>query len=277
MGCHFTGDSISVISDFLIAEMEILIISIVALLASTLTFFSGFGLGTLLLPAFALFFPLELAIALTGFVHFANNIFKLVLVGRHSNWEVIKKFGLPAILFAFLGAGTMLLLSDIDALHTYTWRDTVYEISLIKLIIACLLIFFALMEVHPKVREVQFDKNKLALGGMLSGFFGGLSGHQGALRSAFLIRAGLSKEAFIATGVVIACLIDVSRLFVYFAHFKQQDFSENFLLLSVTTLAALAGALIGNKYLKKITYLTIQRIVAVLLFLIAIGLAAGTI
>jgi hypothetical protein len=38
---------------------------------------------------------------------------------------------------------------------------------------------------------------------------------QRALRSAFLIRAGLSKEAFIATGVVVAAIIDVTRLGVY--------------------------------------------------------------
>ena len=38
----------------------------VALLASALTFFSGFGLGTLLLPAFALFFPVEQAVALSA-------------------------------------------------------------------------------------------------------------------------------------------------------------------------------------------------------------------
>src|SRR5690606_23584171 len=36
--------------------MSYLVICTVALLASTLTFFSGFGLGKLLLPAFALFF-----------------------------------------------------------------------------------------------------------------------------------------------------------------------------------------------------------------------------
>jgi acyl-CoA reductase-like NAD-dependent aldehyde dehydrogenase len=41
----------------------------------------------------------------------------------------------------------------------------------------------------------------LPVGGLLSGFFGGLSGHQGALRSVFLLRAGLTKESFIATGV----------------------------------------------------------------------------
>lgn len=38
---------------------------------------------------------------------------------------------------------------------------------------------------------------------------------QGALRSAFLIRSGLSKEQFVGTGVIIAFLIDVSRPGVY--------------------------------------------------------------
>jgi len=39
---------------------------------------SGFGLGTLLLPVFALFFPLPVAIAATALVHLANNFFKLM-------------------------------------------------------------------------------------------------------------------------------------------------------------------------------------------------------
>jgi hypothetical protein len=42
------------------------VVCAVALLASGLTFFSGFGLGTLLLPAFALFFAVEQAVALTA-------------------------------------------------------------------------------------------------------------------------------------------------------------------------------------------------------------------
>ncbi len=53
----------------------IIIICIVAFLTSILTFFSGFGLGTILMPVFALFFPVEVAIALTSVVHFSNNLF----------------------------------------------------------------------------------------------------------------------------------------------------------------------------------------------------------
>jgi uncharacterized membrane protein YfcA len=83
--------------------MELIYIPLVALLGSLLTFFSGFGLGTLLTPVFLLFFPVELAIALTAIVHFLNNIFKLVLVGKHIDWPIALRFGLPAIFFSFLG------------------------------------------------------------------------------------------------------------------------------------------------------------------------------
>lgn len=43
--------------------MELPIECIASLLASALTLFSGFGLGTLLMPVVALFFLLDLAIA----------------------------------------------------------------------------------------------------------------------------------------------------------------------------------------------------------------------
>jgi len=50
--------------------VEYVIICLAAFLASALTFFSGFGLGTILMPVFALFFPVEVAIGLTAIVHF---------------------------------------------------------------------------------------------------------------------------------------------------------------------------------------------------------------
>jgi hypothetical protein len=46
-----------------------LVIAATALIVSGLTLFSGFGLGTILMPAFALFFPLTVAIAATAVVH----------------------------------------------------------------------------------------------------------------------------------------------------------------------------------------------------------------
>ena len=115
----------------------------------------------------------------------------------------------------------------------------------------------------------------MIIGGLLSGFFGGLSGHQGALRSAFLVRAGLSKESFIATGVIIACMIDITRLGIYFDRFTKSDLNESKVFLLVATICAIAGAFLGTLLLKKITFSLIQKIVAVMLILLAVALGTG--
>ncbi len=82
--------------------IEILVISILAFFISILTFFSGFGLGTLLTPVFLIFFPAEFAITATGIVHLLNNIFKWFLIRKNIDWLTVKNFGLPAIIAAFL-------------------------------------------------------------------------------------------------------------------------------------------------------------------------------
>ncbi|WP_236937460.1 sulfite exporter TauE/SafE family protein [Flavobacterium columnare] len=192
--------------------MDYIIICIVAFIGAGLTLFSGFGLGTLLLPVFGLFFPIEIAITLTALVHFLNNVFKLFLLGKNADKDVILKFGIPAIIFAFIGAYFLTLLTNQNSLFEYKLENKTFQITLLKILIGFLLIFFALFDIIPKLKRLEFNNKYLSLGGIVSGFFGGVSGHQGALRSAFLIRAGLTKESFIATGVVIACLIDISRI-----------------------------------------------------------------
>jgi len=73
--------------------MDHIVVCLVALFVSALTLFSGFGLGTVLMPAFALFFPVPVAVAAPAVVHLANNFFKVSLVGRKANWSVVVKQG----------------------------------------------------------------------------------------------------------------------------------------------------------------------------------------
>ena len=255
--------------------MEYFIVSLVALLTSALTLFSGFGLGTLLLPAFLLFFPPDLSIAMTAIVHFLNNIFKLVLLGRHASISVVMRFGLPAIVAAFAGASVLFLVANLAPLASYEAFAWQLRILPVNLLVATLMIAFAAIEILPSFQNIEFDQKYLPLGGMLSGFFGGVSGHQGALRSAFLVRVGLSKEAFIATGVVIACLVDVTRLTVYMQHFASTGLQENIPLIIAATGSAFMGVFIGTKLLTKVTMRGIQRVVAILLVVIALGLGSG--
>jgi hypothetical protein len=226
---------------------------------------------------FAIFFPIELAIALTGAVHFFNNIFKLFLVGKKADKQVLIRFGIPAVAAAFIGAWVLDKITKLSPLFSYQLGEKTVEVYPVKFVIAILLIVFAVMDLIPYFSKLQFGKDKLPLGGVLSGFFGGLSGHQGALRSAFLIKAGLSKEAFIGTAVVVSTFVDFTRLSVYANRFSQSGLQENITVVVCTTLAAISGAFMGNKMLKKITLETLRVTVAVLLIIISIALGLGII
>src|SRR5687767_12694918 len=257
--------------------MTIAILSFAAFAVAILVFFSGFGLGTILTPVFMIFFPVDLAIALTGVVHFFNNIFKLFLVGRKANLQVVLRFGIPAVIAALAGAWLLLQITDAKPLFTYEISGKTFSVSLVKFIISVLLIIFATMDLVPYFSKLQFGKEMLPIGGALSGFFGGLSGNQGALRSAFLIKAGLTKEAFIATATVVSTFVDVTRLSVYASRFTKSGLTDNIPLLICATLAGIAGAFIGNRLLKKVTLKFIQVFVSVLLILVSIALGAGLI
>lgn len=257
--------------------MEVFIIIIASFLASLLTFFSGFGLGTILLPVFAVWFSIDVAIALTAIVHFLNNFFKLVLVGKNVHFKTLLRFGIPAIIASLAGAYLLIHVSDLEPLFTYQHWGKTFSVTPIKLIIAVIMLAFTAFEVVPRLKQLQFDQKYLVVGGALSGFFGGLSGHQGALRSAFLIRATLSKEGFIATGTAIACLVDLTRMGVYSQHLTSQTLTQEYAILTIATLSAFAGAFIGNKLLKKVTLNTVQIFVSIGLGIMALAIGAGLI
>ncbi|MEY4670034.1 MAG: hypothetical protein RL518_2733 [Pseudomonadota bacterium] len=254
--------------------MTALLICLAALVASMLTLFSGFGLGTLLMPVVALFFPIEVAISITAIVHLANNIFKLGLVGRNASWLTVFQFGAPAVLAALVGALTLTWLGTMPALYETHLFGTLRPVAPVKAVAGVLIICFVLLELIPAFARLQFDARYLSVGGILSGFFGGLSGHQGALRSMFLVKAGLSKEGFIATGVVIAVLVDIARLLVYGWTSGLSGLSEPYLVVLACG-SAFAGAFLGSKVIHKVTLRSIQILVSALLAVISFGLLTG--
>jgi len=254
-------------------DTSFLIIPAAALAASLITLISGFGLGTLLLPVFALFFPLEVAILLTAVVHLLNNLFKLGLLWKDIHWSTAARFGLPGILGAYAGARLMLMLGTRDPLY----QGLVHPVDPLDLVIAGLMLVFGLFEISKTLNKLSLPPTWMIPGGLISGFFGGLSGHQGALRSLFLLRSGLGKEAFIATGVAIACLVDLTRLPTYAQGGMLTGIQEQWLLLTITTLAAFIGAWWGRKLIPKVTLRGVQLTVGGLILAIAALLATGII
>ena len=189
-------------------------------------------------------------------------------------------FCVPAVIAALLGASLLTYFAALPVIASYSLGGHIREITLVKLVIGLLIVIFASLELSPSFQKVAIDQKYMALGGLLSGFFGGLSGNQGALRSMFLIKAGIGKEEFIGTNVVVAVMVDVGRLFVYGAGFYAIHFkvlSDIGGLVLAATISAFIGAYLGKELLKKVTLQAVQILVGIMLVLLGLGLSTGLI
>lgn len=260
--------------------MEYFIICLAALVASIMSLFSGFGLGTVLMPVFAIFFPLHIAIAATAVIHLANNIFKAAIVGKFAKWGVVLRFGLPAALFSALGAYLLGKVSSWPQITSYSILNHEFTVTAVGLTVGLIIVASSLFELIPKFSKLSFPSKYIPLGGALSGFFGGISGNQGILRSAFLIKAGLTKEEFIGTSVISSIAVDTIRILVYGWSLYSEKFTDALSsnmkgILMAASLTAFLGSYIGSRMLKKITFKTIQLIVGTMLLVLGVAIGLG--
>ena len=258
--------------------MDILLIGLVAALASALTFFSGFGLGTILLAAFSLFFPVPVAVAATGLVHLLNNLFKGGLLRKRADWRAVLAFGVPAVPAAILGAWLLAVLGQTPRLFQWTALGSSFGPTGAGLAVGTLMMLFAALELHQSFSGFRAPAWLMPLGGALTGFLGGLTGQQGALRSIFLLRAGLPADRFVATGVMIAILVDLSRLSTYAASLQASGLNpagREALLMGVGTISAVAATIVAARRIEKVTIASLRSIVAGLMLLVGAALVAG--
>jgi hypothetical protein len=117
----------------------------------------------------------------------------------------------------------------------------------------------------------------VSAGALASGFFGGLSGNQGAIRSTVLIRAGLTPLGFAATGALAAIAIDLTRLVVYGTAGSIAEIIADGSIrdaIIAATIGAIAGALIGRRLLAAMSSERLHLVVG--WSLVAGGLLIGT-
>ena len=255
--------------------LALAVIFTVALAASLLTFFSGFGLGTLLLPVMAFYFSLPVAIAATALVHFANNIFKGFLMYKHIRIDVFIRFGLPAFVGTILG---VYLLTDVEPTQLYTinYGNVIRPVYLQSFLLSLFMIIICMLDFIPSDR-FSLGKNMIIPGGLLTGFFGGFTGMQGAVRSAFLTNIQLSKEEFVATSNGVSLIIDVCRIIGYLISGALINAFDAPKPIVIGISGALFGAIIGKILLKKTTIGLIKIITSICIFSFAILLALGVV
>lgn len=234
--------------------MSFLILLVACFLVGVLTLLTGFGLGTLLPPFFTFFFDVKLALFLVALVHLSNNLFKLFLFRRHVDAAIFRRFGLVSLLGAVAGA------SLFGVLPTGWLKKT----------LGAFLVWTGGSEFLPGAGGGRIARRWDLLGGLASGFLGGILGTQGAIRSAYLLNYSLSKEAFIATGTAISILIDLTRI-PFYLYTQRALFATvpTFFILAVIA-AALAGTRLGTHLLQGVSLGFFRQIVGAALLLMGI-------
>ncbi len=250
------------------------LICAVSFTASILTFFSGFGLGTMLLPVFCLFMPIELAVLATAIVHLLNNALKFVLIRRFIDKSVLIAFGITAVIGAFVGAMIQKYLGSGGILYEVDLFNGINKVGLLSAVVGLAMIVFAILDLVPLLKKISFGKGQFAVGGLLSGFFGGLSGHQGALRAAFLAKSNLTAEVFIATSVCMSLLIDITRIPVYLS-MDNGGVGKNASIITLACLFAFIGSYLGKRIFTKKKVKNVRILVAVFLFIMGTGMLVG--
>ena len=175
------------------------------------------------------------AVAIVAVIHGAHNGWKLVVLKEFVDFDAFKRYGIWLVIGAIGGA---LLQSQVPQ-------------EPLLLIIGIFLVILPILTISEAWTGYRIPDANDRIGGFGSGFMGGLSGHQGALRAMFLKRRLSDKMSYAATASVLALCVDLTRIPVYII-FNETEILENFILLLPLTISALLGVQVGKLFLERL-------------------------
>jgi uncharacterized membrane protein YfcA len=225
----------------------------VGVVAGAVASVAGFGIGSLLTPAFALQTGTKVAVAAVAIPHFVGTLQRYWLLRHHVDRRVLVGFGFASAAGGLTGA----------LLHA--WLSS----RILTVVFGLLLILAATAELTGWMQRVRWGRRVAWFAGALSGAFGGLVGNQGSVRSAAMLGFHVPKESFVATATAIALFVDGARLPVYVIT-QWRDILEVWPLLAVSTVGVVVGTAAGARVLKRIPPSVFRRVIAVLLFALGI-------
>ena len=195
----------------------------------------------------------KFAIALMSLPHFIGNSVRFWLLKSKINRRILIRFGLLSAAGGLIGA----------LIHVF------FVSNVLQIIFSSMLILAGILGVLQVSERLRLGKLSASIVGFASGFFGGLVGEQGGIRSVALLGFDIEKEAFIATATATALIVDIVRMPIYFiAGFGQVNEFLPIIVLSST--AVIGGTLVGNSILKRIPQELFKRLVSFLILLLGI-------
>lgn len=228
---------------------------IVSVLAGAVASISGFGIGSLLTPLFALSMDLQLAVAAVSIPHLLATGLRFFLIHKHLNREIFIRFGIWSAAGGLAGSLLGLILKD----------------RILIVIFSLLLIFAGTTGAFGFAEKMRIPRPLAWLAGLSSGMFGGLVGNQGGIRSAALIGFALKKAEFVATATGIALLVDAARMPVYFAG-RHSDLVGIWPAITWAVLGVLIGTLAGQPILEKIPERIFKRTVSGIILALGVSM-----
>jgi len=235
---------------------------VTAILAGGIAAMSGFGIGSLLTPLLAARYGIKLAVAMVSVPHLVGTAARFLGLRKQVDRRVFLNFG---ILSAAGGLAGALLNARAGS-------------PVLAMVFGCLLVFAAVSGLTGFVERMRFGRSTAWIAGGLSGFFGGLVGNQGGIRSAALLGFDIRKEALVATATAIALIVDGARMPVYFA-FEMKDMLAGWPILLTTIAGVLLGTLWGVRLLRRIDERTFRKLLYTLILALGVYMlvhGAGT-
>ena len=232
--------------------MSDLIVALVGVLAGAVAAVAGFGIGSLLTPVFTLHLDTKLAVAAVSIPHLIGTALRFARMRKDVVREILLRFGVPSAIGGLAGA----------FLHNALGSPA------LEAVFGGLLVFAGVSELSGLSKRMRFEGKLSVAAGAASGLFGGLVGNQGGIRSAALLRHGLSREQIVATATAIALLVDGVRMPVY-ALGALEGIAANLRLIGLATAGVVVGTLIGTPLLRRLPEHWFKRTVALLL--VALG------
>lgn len=228
-----------------------------AMLAGAVAAISGFGVGSLLTPLLSLRYGAKLAVAIVSVPHLIATAARFLGLRRHLDWKVFLNFGILSAVGGLLGA----LLN--------AWANS----PALAIVFGCLLLFAGISGLTHLIDRMHFGHRAAWLAGALSGFFGGLVGNQGGIRSAALLGFDIRKEALVATATAVALIVDGSRMPVYLV-IEGKEVAHAWPILIVTILGVLLGTFGGVRLLKRIPENRFRQLLYSLILLLGLYMVA---
>lgn len=223
----------------------LIVVAVAAVFTGGIASVSAVGIGSILTPLVAVRYDFKTAVAAVAIPHAAAMLLRYLRLRRHLDRRVLVGFGLMNAAGGLAGA----------LVHTVT------NAHALEFVLGALLVLVGAAGLLGYSERVRLGRTGAWVAGALGGWFGGLVGSQGPLRSTAMLALDIPKEAFVATATAIGLAVDGARLPVYIVN-QGGAMLAAWPVIGTATAAVLAGTLAGERVLHRIPDLVFKRVVA---------------